>query len=148
MADRFKETAENLNVVSDVQGNLNTDPDAPCGVCDHPHQGHGTRYTAGHGNHTWTAPRGTPFRTHTELHAAAEAERARDWPAPRIVPHPAGGVTMTSQTQENPAPEREPGGVSDQPTAIAGLGFTEFGERTDRPIGIIRRILNATRSTT
>lgn len=90
-------------------------PDAPCGICDHPHQDHGTRYTAGHGDHTWTEPKGVPFQTHT----AIEAERARDWPAPRIVPHPDGGVTMTCQPEPTTAHQ-----------------------------GIIRRILNATRSTT
>lgn len=89
-----------------------------------------------------------PVPARPEWRMGTRAENERDWPAPRIVPHPDGGVTMTSQAQENPAPTREPGGVSDQPTAIAGLGFTEFGERTDRPIGIIRRILGATRSTT
>lgn len=29
---------------------------APCGICDHPADDHGTRYTAGWGHHEWTEP--------------------------------------------------------------------------------------------
>lgn len=127
-------------------------PDAPCGICDHPHQGHGTRYTAGRGDHEWTEPQGLPFKSHTELHTAT---RSHDWlqdrpvQESRIVDHPAGGITQewvtVPEARENPAPEREPGGVSDQPTASSAFSFTEFGERIDRP-GLFRRIRNATRS--
>lgn len=93
-----------------------------------------------------------PFKSHTELHTAT---RSHDWlqdrpvQESRIVDHPAGGITQewvtVPEARENPAPTREPGGLSDQPTATAALGFTEFGERTDRP-GLFRRIRNATRS--
>lgn len=121
-------------------------PDAPCGICDHPHQGHRVRYTAGHGDHEWTEPKGLPFRTHTEIHAAlaaaeatrTETERARDWPAPRIVPHPAGGVTMTCQPEPATihAPETEP-----------AVHLGEIDYTAPARTGIIRRILGATRST-
>lgn len=124
-------------------------PDAPCGICDHPHQGHGTRYTAGRGDHTWTEPKGMPFRTHTELHAAAEAERARDWPAPRIVPHPDGGVTMTCQPEPAMihAPETELATVR-APETEPAVHLGEIDYTAPARTSIIRRILGATRSTT
>lgn len=118
-------------------------PDAPCGICDHPHQDHGTRYTAGHGDHTWTEPKGVPFRPHT----AIEAERARDWPAPRIVPHPAGGVTMTSQPEPTiHAPEAEHATIR-APEADPAVHLGEIDYTAPARTGIIHRILNATRST-
>lgn len=34
--------------------------DDTCRVCDHPQATHGRRYTAGYGEHDWTAPRTAP----------------------------------------------------------------------------------------
>lgn len=77
-------------------------PDAPCGICDHPHQNHRTRYTAGHGNHEWTSPKGNPFRTYTEINDALDRTLGSDRPRhrPHIVPHPAGGVTLAWRPED------------------------------------------------
>lgn len=126
-------------------------PDAPCGICDHPYKGHGTRYTAGRGDHTWTEPKGVPFKTHTEFHAAREAARAeeeRALQAPRIVPHPAGGVTMTCQPEPTiHTPEAELATVR-APEAEPAAHLGEIDYTAPARTSIIRRILGATRSTT
>lgn len=57
--------------------------------------------------------------------------------------------TGRAPAQKNPAAERAPGGMSDQPSATAAFGITEFGQRVDinRP-GLLRRIWDATRRNT
>lgn len=80
-----------------------------------------------------------PVPARPEWRMGTRAENERDWPAPRIVPHPDGGVTMTTQPEPTTvrAPEAEP-----------AVHLGEIDYTAPARTGIIRRILGATRSTT